>query len=147
MLSSMLRRSLAVLALVTVTSPALAAPSKVDPESYTLEMRPAGSCKVNTTCVVELVLTTKGPWKTNSQYPFKVVVSSTTAGVTPTKTPLLRADATTNTPTKLAFRVSFKATSAGNTNITTRTSLSLVDAGNGSVMDKVDLALTVPVQP
>lgn len=117
--------------------------ARVETENYVAFLRPAGECKKDSECVVEVVLEVKGDFHTNEQYPYKFVPKES-EGVKFSKEKFGREDGVFET-SKAVIKVTFTPGKSGQVSVGGKFSLSVCSDKN-CLMDKKDLAVDVTVK-
>ena len=129
----------------TSDSAVVAAGPKAETENYVAEIRANGGYKAGAEGTVEIVLTTKGAYHTNAQYPYRFKAADPAPdGVTYPKPVLQRADGAFEEK-KGSFKLPFTASKAGKFTIGGIFSLSVCSEAN-CIMDKVPLEVSVDVK-
>lgn len=143
-----------VLVSAALVSPALAAPaassatvqaSKKDKDSFTVELKSAGSYKKGVEGAVELVLTSKAGYHVNPDYPAKFkLIDPAPEGLSFPKKVLKKEDGKFE-ETKATLKVPFVAANAGKQKISGTFSFSVCSDKN-CFMEKADLDVEVDVK-
>jgi hypothetical protein len=129
----------------TAESAVVAAGPKAETENYVAEIRAGGSYKAGAEGTVEIVLTTKGVYHTNAQYPYRFKAADPAPdGVTYPKPVLQRADGSFDEK-KGTFKLPFTASKPGKYTIGGTFSLSVCSEAN-CIMDKVPLEVSIDVK-
>jgi hypothetical protein len=115
--------------------------ARSETDNYSAEIKAGGPYKAGSEGAVEVVLTPKGGYHTNAQYPYKFKLDPAPEGVTFPKPVLARADGAFEEK-KGTFKVPFTAAKAGTVTISGTLHLSVCSDAN-CFIDKV--ALEVPV--
>lgn len=117
---------------------------RTDNEKYTAEIKASGAYKLGTEGVVDVVLTPKGGYHINAQYPYKFKVTDPAPeGVTFPKAILVRADGSFEEK-KGSFRVPFVAAKAGKISVGGTLYLSVCSDAN-CIIEKEPLEVAVDV--
>jgi hypothetical protein len=129
----------------THESTAVAAGAKSETDTYVAEIKPNGSYKAGAEGTVDVVLTVKGAYHTNDQYPYKFkTIEPAPDGLSYPKPMLQRADGKFD-KTSGSFKVPFTASKPGKYKVGGKFSLSVCSEAN-CIMDKVDLEVDVDVK-
>lgn len=125
----------------TTTSATVGA-TKVESETFVVEIKAAGPYTAGKEGVVEITLETKGAYHTNAQYPYKFKTPEPPPeGVTYPKPVLARGDGSFDEK-KGSFKLPFVVAKAGKAKVGGKFSLSVCSEAN-CIMDKVDLEVEV----
>jgi hypothetical protein len=126
-------------------SAGILAGARSDNEKYTAEIQANGAYKAGAEGVVDVVLTPKGGYHINAQYPYKFKVADPAPeGVTFPKAVLARADGSFEEK-KGSFRVPFVATKAGKVAVGGTLYLSVCSDAN-CIIEKEPLEVAVDVK-
>ncbi|HVY46409.1 MAG TPA: hypothetical protein VHB21_11045, partial [Minicystis sp.] len=116
-----------------------------DADNYVVDARPAGAAKAGEASAIDVVLTTKGDYHINKQYPYKFKLADPApAGVTFPKPVLVRADGSFDEKTA-KFHVPFVASKSGKVTVGGTFSLSVCSDAN-CIMDKQNVDVDVDVK-
>lgn len=119
--------------------------TKAETDTYTAEIKAPGSYKAGAEGFVEVVLSTKGAYHTNAQYPYKFKAADPAPdGISYPKPVLQRADGTFEEK-RGQFKVPFTASKPGKYTVGGVFSLSVCSEAN-CIMDKVPLEISVDVK-
>jgi len=121
----------------------VAAGPRVETETYVVEVKSEGSYKSGQEGTVELIISPKGDYHINDQYPYKFKLDAPPAGVSFPKPEFTRADGTFEEK-KGSFKVPFVASKPGKAKIRGTISVSVCSAAN-CIMDKQTLEREVDV--
>jgi hypothetical protein len=130
----------------TEASPAPAAKSKVDTETFTLEMKATGKYQAAKEGTVEVTLVPKGVYHINDKYPIKFKATDPApAGIKYPKPILKKDDGAKVTDQKAVFTVPFIAEKAGKATVSGVLSFSVCSEAN-CLMERTDLEASVDVE-
>lgn len=116
--------------------------SRVDTDTYDVELKIAGDCKVNQDAALVLTIVPKGDYHINTKYPIKFkLVEPAPEGVRFPK-PILKREDGAFEEKKGSFKVPFVATRAGKVTISGVLSTSVCSEKN-CLMEKIDLEVEV----
>ena len=113
-------------------------------DNYKVSIEAAGPCKAGVECKVNVVLTTKGDYHINKQYPYKFTCQDPAADGVSYPKAVVRRDDGTFEERRAVLPVAFVAAKAGTANVGGVLSLSVCTDAN-CMMDKAPVEIAVSV--
>ncbi|HKQ69224.1 MAG TPA: hypothetical protein VJT73_07790 [Polyangiaceae bacterium] len=130
-----------------VSSSAQGAPGvpSLENANYRAEIRPAGPCKKDQTCAVEVLVEAKGEYHINDKYPYKFKTEDPPPQGIKYPKPVVGKEDGVMEERKVRLKVPFVSEKAGDSKVAGTLSLSVCSAAN-CLMDKQPLEVTVKVE-